>query len=188
MSQFAPFAAAYRFFARRRLLFYGLTAAAVGVTALLSLRVKTDENIETMLPDRDPGLALDFQLLKRSPLARKLIIHLERQPQVSQEDLLAAIDQLAAALPAPYFRRVLTGPGKGFGGGFFTWLIGALPNLATAADMREVAAGLTADQVRTQLEAARRTLTAPEGMAMKELETYCGEWLGGPWPESHSPQ
>lgn len=163
------FAAAYGYFSRRRLLLLGGTVALLLLTLAGFGRIRMEENIEAMLPDRGSQVAGDFRLLQQAPFARKLVITLRSETEGNAEALIAAVDELAAALDPKLFPLVVTGPGNQLQTGLIPLLLEALPSLLSEAELGALANDLQGEGVALRLQESYRHLLAPEGWAMKGL-------------------
>jgi len=169
MNVSAIFSSAYRVFAVRRRLLYGVTALVVLLSVAAFSRIRMEENIEAMLPDRGSEVAADFRLLQNAPFARKVVITLRAEGEAGTDTLTEAADRLADALDPALFGRVASGPEAQIQGRLLVWLEDALPSLLTAEDLEALAAGLEDDGVHRRLQENYERLLAPEGWALKEV-------------------
>ena len=163
------FAKLYLFFEGRRRILYAVTLVAIAVSILVFWRLDMHEDIRSMLPDDRSNAALDFELLQQMPFARKVIVNLEGGADIPEGKLIAAADQLAAAMTPPYFTQVLTGPGESVGWELFSWLITAESNLITDRDIKKIEQHLTSEHIQRCLKELYARLLTPEGSAMKGL-------------------
>lgn len=161
------FSALYRLFASRRLLLFTLTLLLLGAGLAGLFRLDVQENIEAMLPDDASPVADDFRRLQQAPFARKVLISLHGSPTTDMATLLSATDSLAAALPADFFSRTVTGPAMLDNQRLPDWLESSLPRLAGADDLQRIADGLTPARVQEQLEAGYQKMLSPEGWLLK---------------------
>ena len=145
--------------ARRRWVL--LTAALISVASVLvARRLQLDEDILAIMPHRDPVVD-DFQY------ALKKFRQIDRV--YFDVDHIAAADALYARLAtnpamARITYRVDSDPSALTG-----FLTGALPVLFTEADAAALAEQIQPTKVRDYLDAMRRKLAGPEGMALKDL-------------------
>lgn len=163
------FEAAFGYFSRRRLLLLGGTATLLLLSIASFGRIHLEENIEAMLPDRGSRVAADFRLLQQAPFARKLVITLRAETEGNAEVLVAAADELAAALDPGLFLQVVTGPDSRLQAGLVPLILEALPSLLNEADMETLARDLQGEGVALRLQESYRHLLAPEGWGMKGL-------------------
>lgn len=159
----------YRFFGGRRPLLYGLSLLAILLGVAASTGIRTEENIEAMLPDRRGGVAEDFRLLQRAPFARKVLITLKAEGETGVSELTAAADRLSALLDPSLFGEVMTGPDARLQGRLVNWLEDALPGILDDRDLEALAADLDGDGVRRRLRENYEHLLAPEGWALKGI-------------------
>lgn len=99
------FLALYDFFAPRRRLLAGLTAAAVLLFALLATRVRFDENITDIFPKTADGqnMSMVFNNLKSKD--RIIVLFSARDADVTEDDLIGACDAFAERLGEPSVRE-----------------------------------------------------------------------------------
>ena len=159
----------YLFFSHRRRILYALTLVAIMVSLLAFWRLDMHEDIRSMLPDDRSNAASVFELLQQTPFARKVIVNLDGGADLPEGKLIAAADQLAAAMTPPYFTRVFTGPGESVGWELFAWLIKAESNLITERDIKKIEQHLTSEHIQRCLKELYARLLTPEGSAMKGL-------------------
>ena len=114
-------------------------------------------------------MASDFRLLQEAPFARKLVITVTAAPGVDGATLGAAVDRLSGALDPRLFSRVASGPGAGLQQRLLPWLLAALPDLASEADLAALRKDLSGDGVRKRLRRAYEELLGPEGWALKDV-------------------
>ena len=162
-------AGAYRRLAPRRAWLYAVTLVLLALSGWAATRLQLQENIATMLPDGKGGVAEDFRLLQEAPFARKVVISVDAGPQADPAALPGAVDRLAAALDPALFTHLASGPDKRLQTRLLPWLLEALPNLATAADLEQVRQRLAGDGVAQALQHDYEQLLGPEGFALKEV-------------------
>ncbi|MDH4100729.1 MAG: MMPL family transporter [Nitrospirota bacterium] len=165
----AIIASAYRFFEERRGLLYSVTALLVLIGLLASTNIRTEENIEAMLPDGSSRIVGDFRLLQQAPFARKVIITLQAEGETGIDSLTAAADRLAVSLDPALFKDVTTGPDTHMHGRLLVWIEEALPSILNADDLEIIAADLAGDGVPRRLGESYELLLGPEGWAMKDM-------------------
>lgn len=168
-----------------------LTALALAILGALFSRIRVQESIEGMLPDRGAHVVEDFQLLAQSPFAQKVFVNLQTEgaPTPERVDALVRTARvLAAGMAAPSFRRAVSGPadlekaagapaqkqGRESSGSFgskmfFQTLIDNLPNLLSHENLKEIQENLTSNAVADSLKQAKLKLLTPEGWGMKSL-------------------
>jgi uncharacterized protein len=160
---------AYLFFLRKRLLLFAATGAIILLSLLSLQRIELNENVMSMLPDGNGNIVADFDLLKKSPFSRKLIVQLRAGPGVSEDELIAATDKLAGRLIPPLFTRVITGPGAGSWQNLLDWLRDSQACLTSAEDLEVIQKLLTDEAVRKRLGQMRAILVSPEGIGFKRI-------------------
>jgi predicted exporter len=163
---FALFERLFRALASRRALLFSATLLIVALSIFASSRLKIQEDIVAMLPDDSSSVAKDFRLLQLAPFTRKLVITLKSGASTDSAALTAAADRLADSLRKEKVGSVTTGPAN-LSGGFFAWLGGMLPNLATADDLARLSAATTSAEVQKRLQVSYEQLLSPEGWALK---------------------
>ena len=159
----------YLFFSHRKPMVFAATLAVIAISAIAFVNLNLNENVESMLPDRKTGAALNFRLLQQAPFSRKIIINLNKQADIHGNELVEITDRLAAAMTPPFFTRVVTGPGESLSLEFFSWLVKVYPNLITSEDIKNIEQKLSTEQVRKALDGLYAKLLSPEGSAMKNL-------------------
>ncbi|MBE0500949.1 MAG: hypothetical protein IBX47_05850, partial [Desulfuromonadales bacterium] len=131
-------------------------------------QLKVEESIASMLPDGESRVASDFQLLQQAPFARKIVIHLRGGEEIATQQLLAATDQLRAALPAELFSHPLSGPGALQSASLPMELGDYLPFLADAKDLQQMAQLLTPQEIDRSIGVALAQLMQPQGVVLKK--------------------
>ncbi len=159
----------YAFFSTRRWILYLCTLSLAASGAFFSRQVEISENVASLLPDDRSETAETFSLLSRMPFSRKVVITLQGSPETETGLLLSASQELARNLGPPYFTRVVSGHEFPVEPDFFIWILEALPNLFTAADLKKVDADLSTERIRSRLETVRQRLLAPSGIAEKPI-------------------
>jgi predicted exporter len=163
------FATTYRFFSGRRRILFAATLLLLLASVLAFQGVRMEEDIASMLPDDGSSTAVDFQLLQRAPLLRKIVIDLEARDESGRGLLTESADRLAAALSPPLFSRVVTGPGALGGQNLLPWLSEALPSLLTEKELEKLSSELDESGVGERLAESYRQLLSPEGWALKGM-------------------
>jgi predicted exporter len=163
------FATTYRFFSGRRRILFAATLLLLLASVLAFQGVRMEEDIASMLPDDGSSTAVDFQLLQRAPLLRKIVIDLEARDESGRGLLTESADRLASALSPPLFSRVVTGPGPLGGQNLLPWLSEALPSLLTEKELETLSSGLDESGVGERLAESYRQLLSPEGWALKGM-------------------
>ncbi len=163
------FSTTYRFFSRRRRSLLAGTVVLLLASVLGFQGVRMEENIESMLPDDDSSVSVDFRLLQRAPMLRKVVIDLEARDEAGRVLLGESADRLADSLSSPLFNRVVTGPAGLGGERLLPWLSEALPSLFTDGDLSRLATDLDEGGVGERLSESYRQLLSPEGWALKGL-------------------
>ncbi len=137
------------------------SAGAASIPSLL-----TGEDASVLVPDQPPRLAEDFELLSRAPLARRLFILLQAEPEAQPGALDQAADALVARLGPPLFKE----PGAPVSGPeMLTGILELSPRLLTPEEVKAWADTLTPDEVRRRLQGVRQTLASPQGAALKPV-------------------
>ncbi len=130
-------------------------------------RLQVADSIVAMLPDGELPVARDFELLQKTPFARKLVILLQAEAGTSEETLLSATQRLGLLLPGELFRNIQSGPGDVRNLSLLKTLPEYLPVLTDAADLEDIADQLTPEQVDRQLAHNLALLLQPQGIALK---------------------
>lgn len=162
------FATLYDLFAKRS----GWLLVGYAVFAVLSvscfLFIQQSENIESLLPDTaGTEVRRDFNWLQKAPFARKVLIDLHAQPEVTAEKLKKTATSLHAAV-SPYFTKVLSGPPLEVQHDLPALLLQALPNLVTENDLALIEQRLQQHSIRQQLTQLREQLFTPQGWMTKQ--------------------
>lgn len=167
MSGFDLFSHIYTFFSRRRPVLFLLSAVIIIMSIAILKDIKLSEDIKSMLPDNRPEFSADFELLQHTPFMHKIIINLKDKSGGDVKGLTDVADRLGAAMAAPFFTRVVTGPEINQDMDLYNWLITNLPNLMSDEDLEEVRAELTTDNIHDQLADNYNSLFSPEGWFLK---------------------
>ncbi len=141
-----------------------IVLAAAGYLA----RVPVADSIVAMLPDGNLQVKRDFDLLQKTPFARKLVILLQAADGVSEKQLISGTQRLSLLLPKELFKNVQSGPGNLQNFQLLQQLPVYLPVLADESDLALVAEKLTPGQVDRQMAENLAMLMQPQGIAMKQ--------------------
>lgn len=136
---------------------------------VISSRINLEEDILDMLPRNDARVDdYRYALRKFRQIDR---LYLDVSVNADEPGKLAqAADEVYAALSAnTNFVRIMYRIEVGGQGRVIDFLTGALPNLFTEADARELDQKIQPAAVREHLEAMRRKLAGPEGMMLKDV-------------------
>ena len=155
--------------ARHRIILYSLTCAILLISVLALKKITLNEDIRSMLPDRDPEVTADFSLLQRTSFLQKVLINLKVGPEATVSDAITAADRITRALIPPYFSRAISGPGTINPGKLHSWLTKSLPSLVSVEDMTKIEGFINPDGVKKGLVDIYRRLQSPEGWAMRSL-------------------
>ena len=136
--------------------------------ALYLPRIQVADSIVAMLPDGDDlQVTRDFNLLQKTPFARKLVILVQADEGVSEQQLISGTQRLTLLLPEELFRNVQSGPGDLHNFQLLQQLPTYLPVLADESDLAEVAETLTPAGVNRQMAHNLALLMQPQGIAVK---------------------
>lgn len=162
------FSALYDLFAKRSSgLLIGYAFFAV-LSVCCFLFIQQSENIESLLPDTaGTEVRRDFNWLQKAPFARKVLIDLHAQPEVTAEQLKQTATSLHNAV-SPYFTKVLSGPPLDVQHDLPALLLQALPNLVTEHDLTLIEQRLQQHNIRQQLTRLREQLFTPQGWMTKQ--------------------
>jgi predicted exporter len=159
----------YDFLSYRRGVVYAATLGIIGLCVLVSKDVNVQEDIRSMLPDSPSELGVDFELMRRAPFARKVIINLKRRSDSDPGTLNEAVESLRKEMSPPYFSHVVSSPGGLAESSFFVLLFDALPNLSSEQDIADIAAGVTPQEIEGRMKQAYMRILSPEGWGLKGL-------------------
>jgi predicted RND superfamily exporter protein len=159
----------YDFLSYRRGVVYAATLGIMGLCVLVSKDVNVQEDIRSMLPDSPSELRIDFELMRRAPFARKVIINLKRRSDSDPGALNEAVESLRKEMSPPYFSHVVSSPGGLAESSFFVLLFDALPNLSSEQDIADIAAGVTPQEIEGRMKQAYMRILSPEGWGLKGL-------------------
>lgn len=169
MSSAGLFESLYRFFSTRRGILYISFLGVIALSIAGFENIHLSENIAAMLPKDQMGETGHFKLLQQAPFSRKLIVNLKRNPGVEKDVLIETAGRLARALKGPFFTSIVTGPDETAGDRLFSWMIQALPSLATDEDMSEIRQRLLPENMKIRLQDLYERLLTPEGWIIKTL-------------------
>ncbi len=162
------FATCYRALEGRRRRLLAVLIMLLLLASCLLPGLKIGDSIVAMLPDGDSRVVRDFKLLQQTPFARKLVILVSAQDEISETELLAATRRLATLLPPELFHNLQTGPGRLENFRLLGQLGERLAPLADEQDLQQIAGRLTPAGVDKQMADNFATLLQPQGMAFKE--------------------
>ncbi len=153
--------------ARRGWLLLGCLLMVVAAAGFLT-RIQVADSIVAMLPDGDVQVKRDFDLLQKTPFARKLVILLQAEDGVSEKELISGTQRLSFLLPKELFKNVQSGPGNLQNFQLVQQLPAYFPVLADEADLGLIADKLTPEQVDRQMAENLAMLMQPQGIAVKQ--------------------
>jgi len=159
----------YLWLVARRLPVLTVVLLATVASIFISLRVDLEEDILDMLPHNDARVdEYRYSLRKFRQIDR---IYLDVSVNADEPEKLAqAADEVFAALATnTSFARITYRIEVGGQGRIIDFLTGALPNLFTEGDARELERKIEPAAVREHLTTMRRKLAGPEGMVLKEV-------------------
>ena len=97
--------------ARRGWLLLGCLLMVLAAAGFLT-RIQVADSIVAMLPDGDIQVKRDFDLLQKTPFARKLVILLQAEDGVSEKELISGTQRLSFLLPKELFKKRSEWAGK----------------------------------------------------------------------------
>ncbi len=159
----------YLWLVARRWLVLSVVLLVTVAGSFISSRINLQEDILDMLPHNDARVDdYRYALRKFRQIDR---VYLDVSVKTDDPDQLAqAADEVFAALSAnTNFARITYHIELGGQGRVIDFLTGALPNLFTESDARELEKKLVPAAVREHLTTMRRKLAGPEGMVLKEV-------------------
>ena len=166
---FEPYSRLYLWLTARRRLVLIVMLLVVAVSAVVSSRIRLEEDILDTLPKNDPQVdEYRYALRKFRQIDRLYFdVGVDRD---DPETLARAADAVATALTTnTAFANVLHHFEPGGQAKVISYLTGALPNLFTEADALALAKKIEPAEVRGYLTTMRRKLAGPEGMVLKEI-------------------
>jgi predicted exporter len=141
-------------------------AAVVLVTLLCAatlIFIRYEGNIDMMLPP-DPEITRSMEFLRDSNLSDKMVVSLAlTDPAKGKKELFQAVDQLAASLAPPMFRKVMSGFAIGNVMEEFSVLKYG-PQILGEKDIRQVESLLTPEQVEKKMKGIYLQSMRPEGI------------------------
>jgi len=148
-------------------LFAAVVAFLLACLAIfLTTPIRTD--IQAMLPrGEDNRLAEDFALLAESGLSSNIFISVHAQGGATRQDLVSAAKIIEDALPGDMVTLLdakSVSPLK-----VMDFILTNAPNLMTDADREQMRAYMESDTIAARLADARRELTTPQGIALKNV-------------------
>ncbi|CAK7039128.1 MAG: hypothetical protein DELT_00705 [Desulfovibrio sp.] len=157
--------AAYGFFRVRRLALFVISAAVCILCFLAASRLIVREDVRALIPSEPPRFTESFTLLREAPFMRRLQITVGGPGQ----DAAALADTLADALRSEDIPRVITGPGVSPDPALLAALCDVLPSLLDTGEYPAIKELTTPDAMRASLEADKRLLLTPQGLALRSL-------------------
>lgn len=163
------FSSLYNLFSHRRPTLYVVTLGTILASIIAFGNIRTNEDIRSMLPDTPPQIKENFQLLTMTPLARKVIVHLEGKPGASTSALTEAANHLAQAMGPPLFTKVVSGPNLTPDPRFFHWLLEILPNLVNEKEISKIRTFLTEENIRIRLKEIRNQILCHKAWEQEKM-------------------
>ena len=164
------FLALYDFFAPRRRLLAGLTAAGVLLFALLATRVRFDENITDIFPKTADGqnMSMVFNNLKSKD--RIIVLFSARDADVTEDDLIGACDAFAERLGEPSVREGIRSVTSEIGGEEISrttdFIYDYLPVFLDEADYARIDSLLENGGIGPVMERNYQRLLSPAGIGL----------------------
>ena len=157
------FFAVYGWCERQRWLALGLVVLLTGCAVASLWMVSFDTRLELMLPEGSEAQRM-MACLRDARFSDKVVISLEQKTAVAnKQELMAAVDRLAASLQSPLVTRVLAD----FSGADlleeFLFFFRQAPQILNADDLAAVAVRLTPEGVDASLRRDYLQLLKPEG-------------------------
>ena len=131
------------------------------------------ENVASLIPDDQSGLARDFRLIQKAPFTSRVLIDVSAPPDaagatgVDTGALIAAGDAFVRALASPLFLEINSGPRLNDPSALVVAMQDLLPALFTQDDFLAAQKKLTPQAVRGSLLENLRVLGGAEGIGMK---------------------
>ncbi len=162
--------ASYRRFRNRRWFIVSIALAVVLLACTSAMRIKTDQDIRSMLPDSDRQLGASLEMvIKYTPFTRSVLIDLEAPAGASSEELIAAADQLAEAMGPPHFSKVVVGIDPQQQLRILETLLGGIPNLFSQEDADALGEVLDGDGLAEQMQHNLRELMGLQSVIVKDI-------------------
>lgn len=158
-------AASYVFFQSRRPVLFAAVILACLACAVIASRLVVREDVRALLPSEPKRLAESFTLLREAPFMRRLSITVGG----AGHDPIVLADAFAEALRSEEIPRVITGPGVSPSPAMLAALCDVLPSLLNAEELPAFEPVLAPSAMRASLEADKRTLLTPQGLALRSL-------------------
>lgn len=158
-------AASYVFFQSRRPALFAAVILACLACAVIASRLVVREDIRALLPSEPERLAESFTLLREAPFMRRLSITVGG----AGHDPIVLADAFAEALRSEEIPRVITGPDLAPSPAMLTALCDVLPSLSDAEELSAFESILAPSAMRASLEADKKTLLTPRGLALRSL-------------------
>lgn len=162
-------ARSYAFWHARRGRLAVAACLAGAALALLASRAPMREDIRSLLPDTEDGVAAWLGVLQDAPFAKSVLVDLSAESPDQLPELIRTADAIAEGMPPPRFTHVLTGPDETLQRDLLFWLYDATPLLMTEQDLDQFEARLTPEGMDAQLRENLRALTGPQSMVTKAL-------------------
>ena len=152
---------------RGKLLFVVAVVTFVSASSFFDLAITQD--IASMLPDKNADFKRDFELFSYAPLARHIVIDLERSGENNIQELINATAQLSGAMKGPFFLRVVSGVREEEGLNLLNWIYDHYPCLFTEKDAIVFEQKMDVAQIEERLKKNIELLNSPESIFMKEM-------------------
>ncbi len=141
-------------------------ALALALGGISLSRTPMSEDISELIPEK---LSEEFSLLKRAPLAKKLIINIHTEREGAEPLLKLTADRFVERLDPALFTTVMTGPDSAMGQRLAAFFLDTMPRLSTVEDMERIGQRLAPGEVERRIEEAYRLLISPAGWGMKGI-------------------
>ncbi len=159
----------YLWLVARRWVVLPIVLLVTVVSIVISSRINLEEDILDMLPRKDARVDDYRYALRKFRQIDRLYVDVSVKAD-EPEKLGPAADEVYAGLSSnTNLGRIMYRMEGGGQGQIIDFLTGALPNLFTETDARELETKLDPTAVREHLTTMRRKLAGPEGMVLKDV-------------------
>ena len=163
----------YRFFEKHRPVFFIIFSLSFLFIAWFALQVRFEEDISKILP-KDKKIEKLNQVFQDSKFIDRLVVIVSLKDTLVEqpEALVAYADQFSTGIQqklGPYIRKVNGRVDDELVINLFSTIGDQLPVYLNEKDYQQIDALITPAGVKASLQQHLRTLTAPSGIAMKEM-------------------
>jgi 1-acyl-sn-glycerol-3-phosphate acyltransferase len=164
----------YDYFSRRKVLLWSIFGVLTVLLAIASLRIGFREDISAFLPENVDGKRIN-EAYRHIGGANKLLTHFcmpDTARETNPELLISAVEYFVSAITekdtSALIRKIDSKADRQHFLQLSQFLVGNMPYFLTGEDYLRMDSLITEDNIRRQLNEAKRILTSPAGYVLKQ--------------------